>query len=93
MMNRNWIQRIADGIELDSEILPMLPIIEIAGDKRVLIERYRGITEYTGDRIGISVPFGTVYICGNGLEITRMSGEQLVISGRIEIVQLHRRCG
>lgn len=91
-MNRNWIQRIADGIELDSEILPMVPIIEIAGDKRVLIERHRGIMEYTGDRIGISVAFGTVIICGCGLEVIRMSGEQLVISGRIDSVQLHRGC-
>ena len=91
MSNRNWIQRIADGIELETESLPMLPVVEIAGDKRVLIERHSGITEYTDERIGVRVRFGTVVICGNGLEVTKMSGEQLVISGRIDIVQLRRR--
>ena len=92
MSNRNWIQRIADGMELENETLPMVPVIEIAGDKRVLIERHSGITEYSCEKIGVRVRYGTVCICGNGLEVTRMSGEQLVISGRIDAVQLHRRC-
>lgn len=91
MQNRNWIQRIADGMELESEPLPMLPVIEIAGEKRVLIEHHGGILEYSGERIGVKVRFGTVCICGCGLEVIRMSAEQLIISGRIDCVQLRRR--
>ena len=91
MQNRNWIQRIADGMELESETLPMLPLVELAGDKRVLIEHHGGIMEYSGERIGVKVRFGTVCICGEALEVIRMSAQQLIISGRIDCVQLHRR--
>lgn len=91
MSNRNWLQRIADGMELEMESLPMLPVVEIAGDKRVLIEHHGGIMEYSGRQIGVKVRFGTVCICGRELEVIRMSGQQLVISGQIDCVQLHRR--
>ena len=91
MQNRNWIQRITDGMELESELLPLMPVIEIAGEKRVLIEHHGGISEYSGVRIGVKVRFGTVWIIGKDLEVIRMSAEQLIISGRIDCVQLQGR--
>lgn len=91
MQNRNWIQRITDGMELESELLPLMPVIEIAGEKRVLIEHHGGISEYSGVRIGVKVRFGTVWICGEDLEVIRMSAEQLIISGKIDCVQLQGR--
>lgn len=90
--NRNWIQRIADSVELEGEALPGVSIVEIAGDSRVLIERHGGITEYSKERIGVNVRYGSVCISGCGLEVTRMSREQLVITGRIDCLQLQRRC-
>ena len=92
MQNRNWMQRIADSVELDGEALPGVSIVEIAGDSRVLIERHGGITEYSRERIAVKVRYGTVCISGCDLEVTRMSREQLVISGRIDCLQLKRRC-
>lgn len=92
MQNRNWIQRLADGMELEEETVPTLPVVEIGGDRRVLIERHGGITEYSRERIGVKVRYGTVCVLGCGLEVTRMTRNQLVISGRIDSVQLHRRC-
>lgn len=91
--NKQWLQRIADGMELDGEMLPGVPVVELAGDGRVLIERHGGVTEYSRERIGVKVRYGTVCVCGCGLELTRMTREQLVISGRIDCIQIHRRCG
>ena len=91
MQGRNWMQKIADGVDLSGEPLPGVPVVEVAGECRVLIERHGGITEYSRERISIKVSYGNICVCGCGLELTRMTREQLVISGRIDAVQLLRR--
>ena len=92
VQKKHWIRYLADGAELEGEPLPGVPVVELAGDSRVLIERHGGVTEYSRERIGVKVRYGTVCICGCALELTRMTREQLVISGRIDCVQLQRRC-
>ena len=91
MQRRNWMQRIADGADLSTEALPGVPVVELAGECRVLIERHGGVIEYSRERISVKVRYGTVCVCGSGLELTCMTREQLVISGRIDCVQLQRR--
>lgn len=88
---KGFMQKLADGADLTGETLPWVPVIELAGDRRVLIERHSGVTEYTGERICVCLSYGQVAICGCGLELSRMTREQLVISGRIDSVQLYRR--
>ena len=91
MQERNWMRKLADGADLTMELLPGVPIVEVAGEGRVLIERHEGMTEYSRERICVKVSYGCVCVCGCGLELTRMSREQLVISGRIDSLQLVRR--
>lgn len=91
MEHRNWMQKLADAADLSAESLPGVPVVEIAGEYRVLIERHCGVTEYSRERICIKVSYGVVSISGCALELTRMSREQLVISGRIDCIQLQRR--
>lgn len=67
------------------------PIIEIAGDRRVLIENHQGVAAYGREKILVHVKFGSVCICGCNLEMLRMTKEQLVICGRIDSVALQRR--
>lgn len=88
---RHWAQRLADSADLDAEPLPGVPVVELAGEHRVLIERHGGVTEYSCERICVKVRYGTVAVSGCNLELTRMTREQLVISGRIDCVQLLRR--
>ena len=85
------MQRLADSADLSTEPLPMLPLVELAGDKRVLIENHRGVVQYSRERICVKVRYGIVCVCGCGLELSRMTKEQLVISGRIDGVTLERR--
>ena len=91
MERRNWMQKLVDDADLSAEPLPGVPVVEVAGECRVLIERHGGIIEYSRERISVKVRYGTVCVCGCGLELTRMTREQLVISGRIDCVQLQRR--
>ena len=82
---RMILQRLADGADLSAEPLPGQPIVEIAGDRRVLIENHFGVKEYS------RVKYGLVCVCGCDLELIRMTKEQLIISGRIDAVTLIRR--
>lgn len=88
---RNFMVRLAEEADLPGESLPGQPIVEIAGERRVLIENHFGVREYSRERIGVKVKYGLVNVCGDGLELSRMTKEQLVISGRIDCVALLRR--
>ena len=44
MQKRNWMQMLADGADLPAEPLPGVPVVEVAGENRVLIERHAGVT-------------------------------------------------
>ena len=85
------LQRLADGADLSAEPLPGQPIVEIADDRRVLIENHFGVKEYSREKIGVKVKYGLVCVCGCNLELIRMTKEQLIISGRIDAVTLIRR--
>lgn len=90
--HKNWVQRLSDESDLYGEAIPGLPIIEIAGDKRVLIERHNGVIEYGTEQISIRVNYGTIRIKGCGLKLKQMTKQLLIVSGRIDCVQLQRRC-
>lgn len=80
-----WIQK------LTGNSLPGIPILELAGDRRVLVECHCGVTKYGRDEVGVRVKYGFLVIKGSGLCLSHMSKERLVISGRIDSVELIRR--
>lgn len=80
-----------EQLDLPGETLPGQPLVEIAGDSRVLIEQHGGVREYSRERIGVKVKYGLVQVCGSCLELRCMTREQLVISGKIDCVMLKRR--
>ena len=80
-----------DRLDLPGESIPGQVLVEILGDSRVLIEHHRGVREYSRERIGVNVKYGILQVQGCGLELSRMTREQLIISGRIDCVQLLRR--
>lgn len=88
----HWIRNIANQYALNAESLPGLPIVEIAGDCRVLIERHRGVVEYGTQRIRVRTEYGSVCVLGSHLQLKLMTRQQLIISGQIEAVQIQRRC-
>ena len=89
--HKAWMQRLADGMDLTGEPMPGVPVVELAGEGRVLIERHGGVTQYSREKICVKVRYGQVLVCGCNLELTQMTREQLVISGRIDGIQLLRR--
>lgn len=91
MKGRRWMERIADTTDLQGEAFPGQPLVEIFGEHRVLIEHHGGVTEYGREKIQVKMRYGCLCISGGGLELARMSAEQLIISGRIDSVSIIRR--
>ena len=86
-----WMDRLVDRVDLQSEALPGQPLVEILGERRVLIEHHEGVIEYGREQIQVKMRYGHLCICGGGLELARMNSEQLIVSGRIECVKIIRR--
>lgn len=68
----------------------ILPLVEIAGDKRILVEQHRGVLGYDKETIRIKLPLGLLLVKGCNLKIIHMSRTQLVITGRIICVEIKR---
>ena len=66
------------------------PLIEILGDRRVLIEHHKGISIYEPNLMQVKVCFGFIEILGSDLSISCMSTDRLVISGKIEGTRIMR---
>lgn len=91
--HRNVFDKIYLGIDLPSESVPGVPLVEMIGDSRLIVENHKGVTHYDHKEICINVSYGKLRICGCGLSLAKMSKRQLVIVGRIdEISALHGRC-
>ena len=92
MMKRQIINidRLVERAELMQSSIPGQSVVEIAGDRRVLVENHLGVKGYEREKIVIKVKYGTVSVVGDSLEMIRLTKEQLVISGRIDSVQLCR---
>lgn len=87
----SFFEQLSEYADISMEPLSTQPIIEIAGENRVLIENHFGVKEYSRQKITAAVKFGCVHICGTGLNILRMTKEQLIIQGRIMAISLERR--
>lgn len=88
---RNLLERAVLAADLPTEPLPGLPLVEIAGTGRVLIENHCGVTGYGCREIRVKVSYGQICICGSKLELTRMTKHQLIITGNIDTVSLQKR--
>lgn len=86
-MANHWLQK----LDLGEEPIPGLPIIEIAGCQRLLIEHHCGVRVYGCRNICVNVKYGCVSIEGSDLQLAKMTAQMLVISGCIDCVKLERR--
>ena len=88
---RMFLEQLKDKAEIGTDSMPGRPVVEIAGQERVLIENHCGVMGYSRERILVKMKYGSVSVCGCGLRLLQMTREQLVIGGRIDGVSLHRR--
>lgn len=75
---------------VDPELFPIVPIVELAGSHRVLVENHLGVIQYSTEKIGIKMKYGEIQICGCGLTLEHMTRVKLIVTGRIDGICLLR---
>ena len=85
---KDVIHRFRKLFDLSAQPISSTPIVEIAGNRRLLIENHKGVVEYEMERIVVLSKSGRIIISGSSLEIQQMSQHQLVIIGHIGTVSI-----
>lgn len=90
MMPRRRLKDYLPEKAVNPELFPIVPIVELAGSHRVLVENHLGVTQYSTEMIGIKMKYGGIRICGCGLTLEHMTRVKLIITGRIDSICLLR---
>ena len=85
MGRNNFFDKLMLGVDLPTETTAKHTLVEIVDFKRVIIENHLGITLYEKESICVNQKLGNITIIGTDLHINKMSKEQLVVIGKIEI--------
>ena len=67
-----------------------LPLVELAGCSRVLIENHAGVLAYSQEEIAVRMQYGCLRVAGQKMRLAEMHRDQLVISGQIDSISVHR---
>ena len=92
-MKGSIFEKLTMAADLPDEAIPLMPLVELAGDRRVLIEHHMGVIAYGTEEICVKMRYGTLSVYGCMLELSRMTKGQLIVSGKIDRVVLNRRDG
>ena len=80
---QKFLQGLTESLNLPAETLAGITVAEVWGDGRVLVENHSGIISYGQQEILIGASYGMLKVSGEGLKVTMMTGEQLILSGTI----------
>lgn len=75
---------IIESLELPKDLMYGAVIVTVTGKTEALIENYKGIMEYTCEKICIATKHCRVQICGKHLRIQYYTNDEMKITGFIE---------
>ena len=78
--------RFEELLEIPKEISSNEPKITIMGFNQIFIENYKGILEYQEFYIRIKKYLGIININGFNLNLTEMTSDDILITGKIESI-------
>lgn len=84
------LRKITEKVGLPAESLPGVPLLELNGDDRILIENHICVLGYTEQEILVRVCYGCIKIVGAGLVLACLRKEQLIIRGKVDSVTVIR---
>ena len=85
-----WKEKLYNGGSAYVPPIPTIPLLELAGNHRVMIENHCGVHAYSDTQICVRIPKGWYTVTGQNLSLAYMSRCQLVIAGSIFSVQVER---
>ncbi|MCL2383626.1 MAG: YabP/YqfC family sporulation protein [Oscillospiraceae bacterium] len=77
-------------LEIPKEVGGIYPKITIVGFDEMLIENYKGISEYEDFYMKINTEMGIININGFNLELEQITEEDALVRGKIESIDIER---
>lgn len=87
------LQRMLDFGGLEEECIPSQTVIEFLGEHRALIENHQRVIEYDLNKVCVRTSFGVIMILGSNLQLRALTGCKLIITGRIDRMDICRGNG
>lgn len=81
------IEDLAEALDIPEDILLCSERVVVTAGKRVTVENHRGILSYGEERMIIRLPRGRLAVNGSEMRLLAMTGDTLVIAGRIQSVE------
>lgn len=75
--------KIAKLLDLPETAVGAVPMLEIKGNREVIIDGSQGVLEYTGECIRVNTGKMLIRFTGRNLEMKCMTAESLIIEGFI----------
>ena len=92
MGRSRFLPSVPDAIARCGTPLPGIPLVEVCNNRRILIENHQGVVAYQNSEIIVKVRSGNICVCGDQLQLVRMSRYQLVITGVITSIHFKEIC-
>ena len=74
---------ITDALALPKEIVLNLPMVHMVGNEEVHVENYKGVLEYTPEKVRINTTKGVLKIEGRKLLLREITSEDVAVMGSI----------
>lgn len=79
--------RLVSLLELPGDVMLDVARVTIVGDMEMVVENHRGLSEYTPNRVVLTVPEGQLAVEGEELRIGSISPEQVILLGKIRAMR------
>ncbi len=77
-----------ERLDLPGGVTGGVPVMELTGNRRLLIEQHKGILSYSTELVEINTGTLVVRVSGTELELVAMTERDLRIDGRISGLEL-----
>ena len=82
-----WKEGLVESLELPKDLMYGAVLVTVTGNSEMLVENFRGIIEYTSERIRVQTKNCQVQIQGQKLLIAYYTNEEMKITGTICQIQ------
>jgi len=81
-------KKIVSALDLPKEIL--LPVVTVTGGNEIMIVNYKGLMEYSNEKLRLNTSSGVVVIEGKNLTLSSIRTEKVMISGNVTKIELEQ---
>ncbi len=83
-VKKNLKKELSAAFEMPEEIVLDLPLISLRGFEEAVIENYKGIIEYSTEKIRVNTSVGILRLTGENMFIKCLDADNIVITGKIK---------